>query len=128
MVLTPPSVSSSPPSDWDASKPAASALRETAPLHPPTSGSDLRRPVVGEEDEDEEDEEEEGSVWIDGPPGRLRIRGRGEGPRALATAASFPCRLSLWSRLPVAPAGEAEEEVNQEREEISLRLLCCLSS
>jgi len=38
--------------------------------------------------------------------------------------------LSLRSRLPAAPPGEEEEEeeVNHEREEISFRLLCFLSS
>lgn len=69
-----------------------------------------------------------GSFLLPDSPVRLRIRGLCEEPRALATAASFPCRLSLWSRLPAAPPAGDEVKLNQEREAISFRLLCCLSS
>jgi len=68
------------------------------------------------------------SVLIPDPPERLRIKELCEEPRALASAASFPCSPSLWSRLPAAPPAGDEVELNQEREAISFRLLCCLSS
>lgn len=61
------------------------------------------------------------------PPVRLRIRGLCGQPRLLATAASFPCKLSLWSSLPAGLPGVAEVLLNHGREETSLRLLCCLS-
>lgn len=59
---------------------------------------------------------------------RLRIKGLCEEPRALATAISFPWSPSLWSRLPAAPPGGVDAELNHEREAISFLLLCCLSS
>ena len=53
----------------------------------------------------------------------------GEGPRALATAAPFPCRLSLWRNAPgpLLP-DEAPGGLNQERVVISFLLLCCRAS